>query len=562
MADRPLVLCVPLCFIVSKLGKVGKHLLIKSVIDNCEPEVISSAKRQLLKDIETMQLPEQPPRVPARRDGITYIEREVKDIFDLIYFLDNHKQLEALPRYVTDDPDNMPTIRVFSGDLIFMNKRFEKMEEKMEIFGSMLAAMMDGVRPRLDSQSWPGLQSTGQPAGREDVYNSRPATASATASVTVGSENNMTIGKSSLGPLNDANVQSAANANAGFGSAAGNLDQLFHVPNSNWAQLCSTPNHDVIVGAAERQSTGVDNVFDNALTDNNDQYTLVGNNKKRRRTETREKPGSNLPVVTDSETAARNTRRRRPLVVGHAEAPRLNSLGHTGLMAAPKLPVNKVNKAVFYLDNIDPCFSADDVTDFVTSLSVRVLSCFSTKARKRRFDLMPDRTAFRLCINDDDRDNLLDDQKWPKDVTVSEWFFKPKDENKTTEKRVNSVSRLSRSRDNQPGGSGNMSVLPIATSATTSNAAAVTAVTATDDSNVASVASAAASPVAVTNRFSVLESTGDDASTAASDADSDNDHEIDDAMEADETIHVVDLSESTLDKTLSLNNTNYHGAVC
>ena len=35
-----------------------------------------------------------------------------------------------------------------------------------------------------------------------------------------------------------------------------------------------------------------------------------------------------------------------------------------------------------------------------------------------------DRKAFRLCINSDDCETLLDDSKWPAHITVSKWFFK------------------------------------------------------------------------------------------------------------------------------------------
>ena len=35
-------------------------------------------------------------------------------------------------------------------------------------------------------------------------------------------------------------------------------------------------------------------------------------------------------------------------------------------------------------------------------------------------------TAFRVCINSDDKHLLLDEQKWPAYVAICEWFFKTK----------------------------------------------------------------------------------------------------------------------------------------
>jgi hypothetical protein len=41
---------------------------------------------------------------------------------------------------------------------------------------------------------------------------------------------------------------------------------------------------------------------------------------------------------------------------------------------------------------------------------------------------MPDRKAYRLCIFADDTDKLIDGNKWPLNVTVSEWFFKNREQ--------------------------------------------------------------------------------------------------------------------------------------
>ena len=35
----------------------------------------------------------------------------------LVYFLDEHKLITSVPRYVTDKPDDMPTAHLFEGDL-------------------------------------------------------------------------------------------------------------------------------------------------------------------------------------------------------------------------------------------------------------------------------------------------------------------------------------------------------------------------------------------------------------------------------------------------------------
>ena len=89
------------------------------------------------------------------------------------------------------------------------------------------------------------------------------------------------------------------------------------------------------------------------------------------------------------------------------------------------LPIYK--KEIFCIDNVDKETTVADIRNFVESLSVRVLSCFEAKPRKRRGETDDDvscRKAFRLCICSDDRERLLDDSQWPAFISVYQWFFK------------------------------------------------------------------------------------------------------------------------------------------
>jgi len=61
-------------------------------------------------------------------------------------------------------------------------------------------------------------------------------------------------------------------------------------------------------------------------------------------------------------------------------------------------------KAVLCVDNVD--LSVNDICRFVSSLNVRVFSCFPANPRRRPCEMATpgDRKAFRLCIDEDDRD--------------------------------------------------------------------------------------------------------------------------------------------------------------
>ena len=71
-------------------------------------------------------------------------------------------------------------------------------------------------------------------------------------------------------------------------------------------------------------------------------------------------------------------------------------------------------------------FNADDIRSFVSSMAINVISCFEVKPRRRRDEegVIDDRKAFRLRIRADDQDRLLNANKWPSSIAISEWFFK------------------------------------------------------------------------------------------------------------------------------------------
>jgi hypothetical protein len=71
---------------------------------------------------------------------------------------------------------------------------------------------------------------------------------------------------------------------------------------------------------------------------------------------------------------------RGPLLVGNRQSTA------TQLVAAKKL-VNKVKKVVYYVDNLDPSATAQDLKNFVSQeIGVNVLTCFDAAPRRRPGD--------------------------------------------------------------------------------------------------------------------------------------------------------------------------------
>ena len=88
-------------------------------------------------------------------------------MFNLLTILDENLSLSKLPSYVSDGPDRMPSTRLYEGDFGVIMAILEKMENKLNMFGSALSAISRDVFT-LKSKSVQG--SAGQVAvARGDV---------------------------------------------------------------------------------------------------------------------------------------------------------------------------------------------------------------------------------------------------------------------------------------------------------------------------------------------------------------------------------------------------------
>ena len=93
-------------------------------------------------------------------------------------------------------------------------------------------------------------------------------------------------------------------------------------------------------------------------------------------------------------------------------------------------------KAVFCVDNLNSSCSVENIKSFVSKLSVEVLTCFEVKPRRRRDESVVNRKAFRLCINGNDRQKLLNACMWPDSVIIREWYFKQNSNEDGNDKRL------------------------------------------------------------------------------------------------------------------------------
>lgn len=410
MADSALVLSNPLCFLLGHFrNNKSVHQLKSAVIDFFEVEDLIAAKERLLEDVRRLVSPVNLPHIPSRREGEARAARIVDDIFTVLVHLDESLSLHALPRYVASGPDCMPSARMYEGDFAVLLNMVKKLSSEVIEMRSSLAAIVHDVRASQSRlpESFPALPQPAVVNNVNDQLRSLPQSHGA------------------------AGVISQSITKPGVGNSVGNVisdGDRSATTGPNWASLASTP-----VNRSNRYQ-----LLASTTEDDDDGYEAVISRTQRRaqkRARNKTSPPVDQPRLAHqlSGSVQRGTgqqrrqqqqpqqqqqqrqRRSKLLVFGKAATYR-----DSHIYAAKSL----VKKAVFYIGNVNKECSYSDIVSCVKGMNVNVLSCFEVRPRRRRVDDEGvDCKAFRLCINDDDTERMLDASLWPDSITVSRWYF-------------------------------------------------------------------------------------------------------------------------------------------
>ena len=423
MADRPvdqrLVLNSLLCFVLTKLGKVDIKRLKSAVSVKYQPESISAAKIQLLNDSSSFTLSKPLGRYPDRHQGLNKTANELNDIFDIVQHLDECKALAILPRYVCDNSDSFPSMSLDEGELAFLLAKLDKMEATIESLKSAVYAIQ--AKPLyVASTVAPGPNVASSSAGQTGrQLQSQPLIQPSRPKITV--ENSLTgnLGKTIVNNTNSLSMATSTPSQRG----QSNL----------WSDLVT----------AERRSTDYSSSAGSNYADNDDAgFQRVKSPKHRRkRVDISQRqfhqqssaattaggsnqligvrPTRNSRPSFTTEPSGQKKNSRQPLLFGRKAAP-------TASNSTPTVAAAHAIKTVFLVDNLDNSCDTVSLTNFVTHMRVRVLSCFEVKPRTTRWQrahgIIPDHRAFRVCVNRADTERFLDESKWPSDVTVSKWY--------------------------------------------------------------------------------------------------------------------------------------------
>jgi hypothetical protein len=148
---------------------------------------------------------------------------------------------------------------------------------------------------------------------------------------------------------------------------------------------------------------------------------------------------SNQPAVGNSqiqETVPENNKsakKKRVVVIGRKPVERSTNDNCTNdetlgvIAAAPRF-----RKSVYCVDNVSKQVTAKDLEAYIKRLQIQVITIHEVQTRlngrERREGTNPadlNRRAFRVCINREDADKMIDPNNWYNSVAVSAWFFKP-----------------------------------------------------------------------------------------------------------------------------------------
>lgn len=367
-----------LCYMNNKYGKLSIKQLKSIIYDFYNPEDLATAKDVLLAEMDKLDLGKWP-RPPARRRNSNETNSKPKldtdDIFNTFAYIDEKKMFERLPKFVALNPDMLPSSNWTEGDLIGVMNKFASIENQFESLNSTMAehiAISKNVAAELNSMK--NELHISLSCGPMN-YNRIGATASSYPRVTK--------------LANDAREQLLT-------SATGTDDSDDGMVQSNcWGQL---------TGAT---SEGPLDDFSVKIT----KKRKLQMSAEKRRNEAAAKASADKPLANNTIPEVK-TRCKRENIIGTAT---------TGSLF--KAAKDLTRKRVFCVSNVDNGVTSTELSTFVESIKVRVISCFDTKTK------FPDTRAFRICINKEDSVNFLDKNNWPRDIILREWIFKNKENN-------------------------------------------------------------------------------------------------------------------------------------
>jgi len=463
MADRPLVLCYPLCYLFSRVNKSDVKAVKSALLDFYKSEEITAAKELLLEHACKLSNDTSISRMPRRRESEGRSLREVDDIFNIIEVLDHAQVLCNLPRYVADGPEKMSSAQLLEGDLRAIMNRFDRMDGKIGHLENCINTVSMG-NGRYAGESYTALAGSQQAVTASRAVNNefmnehRPTTSRPTAAASLQTttanldsvEQQQQLRYSDW-PIPDWAIMSTNNRFALLSAESGSssCDDL----QGTWEETAAAQRgkrrrmHSRLQGVSAIDpsgSTGAD-------------YSLPPPRQPPREMKSVEQQSATAAAAADKATSQNDAMKTAEPVSNarnYAAAVGQQSIAGVGLQrhvprqrkVIPMLIGRKtdsssqataagiaaakpyISKKFFCIDNVAINSTVEDITQFVKKLGVTVLSCYSADPRRTRWQvkhgIMPtDRKTYRLCVPREECQRLINADEWPAHIAITPWQF-------------------------------------------------------------------------------------------------------------------------------------------
>jgi hypothetical protein len=378
--DRPIAPFVSelLCYAQHKFGSLPAKQL-KTVIRNFySPESIGKAKEKLVELLDELHVEHS---IRTRRLTVGNADesnlKNLDEIYTMLNIIDEKNLYSQIPQFVAANPDQLPSVNWTEGDLATLLEKISDMDKRIALINenTLLNAKKEATLLNTINEHSNILATIKNQfaTGRRTDSPSRPPFIQRSASFRNFADN--------------ATHSSAALTDGTLPLVPGNKpSSVGLLPPNVWSSLPVSPS-----------------VENNQLN-----FTEVISRKRQRELSEAQLRLSN---ANDRENSL-----ARPSAVNSGRSARI--IGTAATTAHLKGGKDLTRKLVFCVNNVDADVTCDELTEFVKSINVRIISCFEAKTR------FSGSKAFRVCINYDDHALFLDSANWPCNIVLRDWAFK------------------------------------------------------------------------------------------------------------------------------------------
>jgi len=443
MADvRHLVVNEPLCFACSRIGKCRDDQIMETLKSFFKVESLVAAKVHLCNDIEKLKL-ENWPKPINHHDGDGRAQKEVKDIMDMLHFLDEKLLLNSLPIYACASPDSMPTTKWMDGDLQLILAKLnllelnnEQLSAKVNLLQSQLDKELNAKSCKLDNieKQVQHMQASVDAIHGEQVTNAAFDIYMTSIDKMLCDLNSKVggmmeqVGRTGAAKPIDPVEPSTADKRANEAGHSGVAQQVEQPPNHQtqqkpqaststsqlaWAHVAA---YDRVLNDSHENTQGNSNfgsvTAESDVDMDGNNWREVTNGRKNRVKRMRTNSGRTTTNEHNSQTYNSSN--------SHQPKPHVKVIGKLQTASRIKSSGMAAQKNVFCVSNLAAELTVKDVLAFLEENEITVSSCGPAKTK------FADTSAFRVCIPAGERDKFTCPDIWPEDVIIRDWFFKPK----------------------------------------------------------------------------------------------------------------------------------------